>query len=93
MMLKTAALPRQQVKVQIGDMLQTRAICLDSIAPKTVFDNKRSNNSQAIEDVLLIVNRDVRDALNIFLREHDEMEPDFSEWMFDRKTPICLLHD
>src|SRR5882672_6662474 len=80
------------MKVQIGDLLQTRTVGFDAIVAQTIFDNQRSNDGQAVEQVRLIIDRDVRNASDVLLREHDKMELGGWEWMFDRQTTIGLLH-
>jgi hypothetical protein len=81
------------MKVQIGDVLQTRPVRFYSIAPKTVLYNKRPNDGQAIKDVLLIIDRNVGDVLEILLWKNDKMKSPPPEWMFDRDTPVCLLYN
>lgn len=80
------------MKVQIGHVLQPWSVRLYAIVPKTVFDDKGSNDGQAIKNMLLIVNRYVRNVLDVLLRKYDEMKLRFSEWMLDRDAPVCFLH-
>ena len=80
------------MKVQVGHVLQTWAVRFDSITPQSVFDNKRSNDGQAIKNVLLIVDRYVRNVFDVLLRKYDEMKLRLSEWMLDRDAPVCFPH-
>ena len=44
---------------------QTWTVRLDSITPKSVLDDKGSNDSQAIKNMLLIVNRHIANVLDV----------------------------
>ena len=80
------------MKVQIGYVLQTWTVRLDSITPKSILDYKGSNHGQAIKNMLLIVNRHIRNVLDVLLRKYDEMKLRLSEWMLDRDAPVCFPH-
>ena len=80
------------MKVQVGHVLQTWTVSLDSIIPKSILDDKGSNDGQAIKNMLLIVNRHIRNVLDVFLRKYDEMKLRLSEWVFDCDAPVCFLH-
>ena len=79
------------MKVQVGHVLQTWTVRLDSITPKSVLDDKGSNHGQAIKNMLLIVNRHIRNVFDVLLRKYDEMKLRLSEWMLDSDAPVCFL--
>ena len=80
------------MKVQVGHVLQTWTVRLDSITPKAILDDKGSNDGQAIKNMLLIVNRHIRNVLDVLLRKYDEMKLRLSEGVLDCDALVCFLH-
>ena len=80
------------MKVQVGHVLQTWTVRLDSITPKAILDDEGSNDGQAIKNMLLIVNRHIRNVLDVLLRKYDEMKLRLSEGVLDCDAPVCFLH-
>jgi len=87
-----ARIVRKQVKVQVGDVLPSRTIRLDSVIPQPILNNQGSNNGQAIKDESLIIDRYICDVFDVLLWKNYEVILLLRQRVFDCYASVRFLH-